>query len=1247
MTREAFSPSPSYPIDGVGPYQITHPYKEGTLVVAAVLDGSRVELLESEYTVSPTESLSTGEIALTIQAAADYDTGTLYIRRATDVEQGWLGQSAREKGLEAQLDWLAEAVQDLTSAGKRTVRLDGETSPVTPKDGHVIVWEEGNFRPGPSETDIRDAQPNAAIAQANAVIAQEAVEDIANSFKERAPRLSDYGDGTFSQVNLDAMSADVGYIRIGEGMLVSADATVNDPIHYDPGAYISVNDGVTVTIEAAVESPRQYIFRRTGTTGLVKFQHDGSEGEESRRAHVSWFGAFPLGDATIDQAVFLQRAADAMGSSREGEILFDTGTYYVRSKVTWSRANTVRGTGDRMTNIWAKGAIATSGDVWDTADAGCVFRDFQFNSDSVRTSGAYLRLLDDRCEAYDIYHDKAHQGVVLEGNECKAYRTKALTQNTASGSCSVAVQASRCVVDGVDFTSFTTAFPESIVRVNAQAGSIETLTVRNVTGDGETQGVLIEVGDGLFAKNIIIDGVAVERAVAQIKVELTGSGTLDIYTFAGMAASDGVNGLNMELSGTGDATSGTVTSLTGEGLSSSLLRVFNTSTGILNGFTFSAVSGQGTPDGLYIAGTGSVHKNVSGSAVVLLGSTGDGVELNIDGGEITGLITDAAVNGVKFLAGCANLKVSGQYTGAGVPVDNEATSGTVTASMSGDIAAKGFATPQDFGVVAGTEAQAIAGALVDQTARLKAWMNSPHPHLHVPAGWYRISESLYNKLDGRIITGDGGGYVSNREHGYNGLVGAKSVFVVDKDDTIPAIRRTRREAPETALDPDDAPISCMLDNQGDGAHFKGFALIADCDFTDMSQFNFGAHVDVGFFNGCRTAVRAELSYSGYFRKAAELWDYTGSPTVGRMTGPDGLPYPEYKVSGGDQCFTNPQIYSAHGGVSILGAKWGTGTYYDYVTDTTYGAWGGRGGSGHSDFTFGEQWVIYTDHHSGFRVYDPTMDVATEDTDAISAAIKIDSRRGSGTQGRGRRVYIGNGRIRTREAARIWLDRVAEVTMKNIHTEPMGGVSKDTSGAVIDITDYTNHSYGPLALRPTSGTRDGAIDILAFDFQGTGVYARFTVEGVPTFSYADTFGDRQTGTWMPSFLFLDVVTVTSATGTFRRVGDLLFCDFTIEYTGANTADPSTVAIGGQPYPRALGSPLMGSLDMTVTTGLDFSAATGLELIGPAIVTAGDAQSEKMEVYRQNGTSLKYNSAGVFQAAGKIAGSFWYRTDQSLL
>jgi len=555
-------------------------------------------------------------------------------------------------------------------------------------------------------------------------------------------------------------------------------------------------------------------------------------------------------------------------------------------------------------------------------------------------------------------------------------------------------------------------------------------------------------------------------------------------------------------------------------------------------------------------------------------------------------------------------------------------------------------TPQHFGVEAGTEALAVAGTLVDQTARLTAWMASPHPRLHVPAGWYRISESLYNKIDGRIITGDGRGYISNREHGFKGLVGAKSVFIVDKDDSLPRIRRTRRMAPETALDPDDASISVMLDNQGDGAQFSGFALVADVDLTNTSRTNMGADVDVGFFNGCRTAVKSDIATLGYFRVTSEYWDVTGSPVVGRMIGPDGLPYPTYKVSGCDQCFTNPQSYGGRSGVGILGAVWGTGTYYDFVNETTYGAWGSRGGSGHSDFMFGDQWVIYgPEHHSGFRLYDPTMNVSTEDTDAIPATIKIDTRRGSDSQGRGRRVKIGNGRIRTNEAARIWLDRAAEVTLGNIHTEPSGGVWKDTSGTVIDITDYTNHSYGALALRPTSGTRDGAIDIVAFDFQGTGVYARWTVEGVPTFSYADSFGDRQSGTWTPRFAFESFEAggaYVVQDGTWHRDGSEVRVDFTLQWNLLNvTSDTSIAYVRDLPFDRANNSALLGQVIRPSSTGI-----SGNMLLGSRDLTVTPADVNRVSFFTEAGGEIDYRD-GFFLTTGTLRCAMTYHTDERLL
>ena len=179
MTREAFTPSPSYPINDVGPFQVMHPYKSGSLTVAVVLDGDRVELADTEYTVSPEQSTSTGEVTLTTQAATDYEGGTLYIQRATEIEQGWVGQSARENGLEGQLDWLGEAIQDLSFQMRKTLRTDTVLPPMVPKAGQTIVMDDqGRFVPGPSTEAIADAGANAAAAAAS--------EAFAKAYKEQA-----------------------------------------------------------------------------------------------------------------------------------------------------------------------------------------------------------------------------------------------------------------------------------------------------------------------------------------------------------------------------------------------------------------------------------------------------------------------------------------------------------------------------------------------------------------------------------------------------------------------------------------------------------------------------------------------------------------------------------------------------------------------------------------------------------------------------------------------------------------------------------------------------------------------------------------------------------------------------------------------------------------------------------------------------------------------------------------------------
>lgn len=127
MTQEVLTPTPPYIVSGTGPYPITHGYPAGADVTAVVIVNEvRTELVfDTDFFVSPDGHETAGNVTLSAAAAANYDTGTLYIGRDIDLEQGWQAQGgAREVGLEAQLDGETMAIQDLRQMMSKTVRLD-------------------------------------------------------------------------------------------------------------------------------------------------------------------------------------------------------------------------------------------------------------------------------------------------------------------------------------------------------------------------------------------------------------------------------------------------------------------------------------------------------------------------------------------------------------------------------------------------------------------------------------------------------------------------------------------------------------------------------------------------------------------------------------------------------------------------------------------------------------------------------------------------------------------------------------------------------------------------------------------------------------------------------------------------------------------------------------------------------------------------------------------------------------------
>lgn len=385
-------------------------------------------------------------------------------------------------------------------------------------------------------------------------------------------------------------------------------------------------------------------------------------------------------------------------------------------------------------------------------------------------------------------------------------------------------------------------------------------------------------------------------------------------------------------------------------------------------------------------------------------------------------------------------------------------------------------------------------------------------HLEECAG-YRITEELFIKTDGQVIYGDGGG-ILDADTFSPSIIGAKSLLWLDKDDSVTRYRMTRREAPASAVDPDDADLSCMVNIQAEGVQLRDFAIQSECDYTDTSYSNLGGDCDIAIMNGCRTATKIDgVTMLGYFRVAGIYLDVTSAREVlPQHSRPNGEQFSETYKGGSDQIhISRVQTFGTFKGLFLAGAKWGTGTYYDYISDTTYGAWGSRGGSGASDLLIDGDCIFSSvEHHSGRRYYDPTMNPATEDIDAMTACIALDGRRGSTDQGRIRRIRITDIRMVTGEAARIAIGRAYEVAVEWIHSEPDTKTTEDTAGNPIDVTDTSNYSYGPILCLPTgTGTaeaiaRDGANEVRLQHIQGTGVVPDWSIFGVEQISNAKSF-----------------------------------------------------------------------------------------------------------------------------------------------
>lgn len=183
MTIDSATPIQIHTVAGIGPYAAGWPYADGGIFVGTVgADGTVTWLASSNYTVTPASSDTSGNVFLAPAAAAALDGQILYLERNTAEEQGWTGHlSARERGLENQLDIMVMSAQERRSLADRSLRATVPIAPFVPGPaGTVLIRTETGYGTGPDGAQIAAAQAHASAANLSAAAAaQSAAEALA------------------------------------------------------------------------------------------------------------------------------------------------------------------------------------------------------------------------------------------------------------------------------------------------------------------------------------------------------------------------------------------------------------------------------------------------------------------------------------------------------------------------------------------------------------------------------------------------------------------------------------------------------------------------------------------------------------------------------------------------------------------------------------------------------------------------------------------------------------------------------------------------------------------------------------------------------------------------------------------------------------------------------------------------------------------------------------------------------------
>lgn len=129
--------------------------------------------------------------------------------------------------------------------------------------------------------------------------------------------------------------------------------------------------------------------------------------------------------------------------------------------------------------------------------------------------------------------------------------------------------------------------------------------------------------------------------------------------------------------------------------------------------------------------------------------------------------------------------------------------------------------------------------------------------------------------------------------------------------------------------------------------------------------------------------------------------------------------------------------------------------------------------------------------------------------------------------------------------------------------------------------------------------------------------------------SELFDDYEEGTWTPSLAFGTSVVLNSATGTYTKMGRLVYVTFNIDVASHTQPDTSPISINGLPYNIAADIGTLFSIDPLASTFIDLTTTP----LGGVKTSA----NTYLQLYQTDRSAISYTEAA---ASGKLVGAAMY-------